>query len=98
MQGEKIKLEDMDGKWERLEEEYKTLLVRGVTQLRKDLEALKRLTEGEVPYRRRLRSMSQVVAYLMGDASLLGLGLVMWSQRMVVLDAGEFTILYQGIS
>ena len=98
MQGEKIKLEDMDGKWERLEEEYKTLLVRGVTQLRKDLEALKRLTEGEVPYRRRLRSMSQVVAYLMGDASLLGLGSVMWSQRMVVLDAGEFTILYQGIS
>ena len=46
--------------------------MRGVPRLRKDLEALKRLTEGGVPPRRWLRDMKQAVAYLMYDAIVLG--------------------------
>ena len=56
------------------------MLVRGVSSLRKDLDALKHLTEVEVPPMQRLRDMSQVVDYMMGDASGLGLGLIKGSQ------------------
>ena len=48
------------------------MLVRGVPKTRKELEALKRLTEEEVPPMRRLRAMRQELAYLVGDASELG--------------------------
>ena len=40
--------------------------------MKKDLEALKRLTEGEVPPRRRMKDMRQAVDYLMEYASGLG--------------------------
>ena len=46
--------------------------------------------------RRCLRAMRQVVTYLIGDASELGFGLVMWSQSRLVSEAGEFNPLYQG--
>ena len=49
MQREQLKLEDMDVNWDRVEEEDRPLLIRVITRLRKDLEALKRLSEGEVP-------------------------------------------------
>ena len=68
----------------------------GVTCMKKYLKALKRLTEGEVPPRRRLRSMRKAVSYLMGDASGLGFRSVMWYQSRLVSEAGEFTPLYQG--
>ena len=42
--------------------------------------------------------MKQAVAYLMGDASGLGFGLVMGYQSRLVLGEGEFNPLYQGIS
>ena len=84
MQGDQLKLEDMVGKWEKAEEEYKPLLVRSVHCLKIFLEALKHLTERELPPRRRLKAMRQAVAYLMGDASGLGFGLVMWYQSRLV--------------
>ena len=98
MKGDQLNLAEMDGKWERVEEEGNNFLVRGVPFLRNYLEALKLLTEGEVYPRRCLRVMRQAVAYLMVDASGLGFGSVMWSQRRLVLEAGYFTPLYQGIS
>ena len=36
------------------------------------------------------------MAYFMVDASGLGLGSVMWCQRSLVSEAGEFNPLYQG--
>ena len=70
----------------------------GVNQLINYLEALKRLIEVEVPPSRCLRAMWQAVAYMMGDASGLGFGSVMWSQSRLVLETREFTPLYQGRS
>ena len=93
-----MKLADMDGKWERIEEEHKPLLVIGVFILRKDLDALKRLVEGEVPPRQRLRDTRKAIAYLMGDAIGLGFVLVMWSKIRLILEAVEFAPLYQGRS
>ena len=74
------------------------MLLIGVHQLRKYFEALKRLIEGEVPPRRRLRAMRQTVAYLMVDYSGLGFVLVMWYKIRLVMEGGEFTPLSQGIS
>ena len=74
----------MDGKWDRAEEEDKPLIVRSVPRPKKDLEALKCLTEGKLPPMRQLRSMRQVVAYLMGDASGLGFEFFVWSQIRLV--------------
>ena len=71
--------------------------VKVVLSLKKDLDALKHLTEGVRPPRLQLRSMSQAVAYLMGEASILGFGSVMWSQRRLVSEAGYFTPMYHGI-
>ena len=64
--------------------------------MKKYLKELKRLTEGKVPPRRRMRSMRQAVSYLVGDASGLGFGSVMWYQSRLVSESGEFTPLYQG--
>ena len=84
MQGYKLQLKDMDGKWERVEEEDNPLLVSSVPWLKRYLEALKCLTEGEVPPRRQLISMRKSVAYLVGDSSGLGFILVTWSQSRLV--------------
>ena len=62
------------------------------------MEALKRLTGGKLLPRRRLRDMSQAVAYLVGDDSGLGFGLVMWFQSRLALYAGDFILIYQGKS
>ena len=62
MQGYKLKLADMDVKWDKTKEEDKPLLVRSMPRLKKYLEVLKRLTEGKLPPRRRLRAMRQAVA------------------------------------
>ena len=45
---------------------------------------------------RQLRAVRQAVAYLMGDASGLGFGLVMWRQRILASESGEFCTFYQG--
>ena len=74
------------------------MLVKNVPRSMKDLEALKRLVEGEVTTRRRLISMRQSVPYLMVDASGMGFGSVMWSQSFLVLEAGKSAPLYQGRS
>ena len=88
----------MDIKWKRVEEGDNLLIVIGVPILMKDSKALKRLVEGGVTYRMWLRSMRQAVAYLMEDASGLGGVLVVLSQSRLVLEAVEFTPLYQGRS
>ena len=72
--------------------------VKGVTRIKKDLNAIKNLTEGEIPTRRQIRDTSQAVAYFMGYVSGLGFVSVMWSQRRLVSEAGYFTHMYQGIS
>ena len=71
------------------------MLVICVPQLRKDLEELKRLIEVEVTPRQKMRVMIQAVAYLMLDSRGLGFGLVVWSQSRLLLEAREFTLLYQ---
>ena len=45
-----------------------------------------------------MRAQRQTVAYLMGDDSALGFGLVIWGQGKMVSKSGEFTPLYQGRS
>ena len=70
----------------------------GVNLLKYELLALGRLTEYLTLPRRQLRSQIQAVAYLMVDASGLGFGLMIWGEEKLVLESGEFTPLYQGIS
>ena len=76
----------------------KTILVMVFTQLKFDLLVLVRLTEYQAPPRRQLRAQRQAVDCLMGDASGLGFGSVLWGQGKLVSESGEFTPLYQGIS
>ena len=42
--------------------------------------------------------MRQAVAYWIGDVRGLGFGSMMWSQSCLVLEVGDFTLLYQGRS
>ena len=65
-----------------------TYLVKYLPRLRDDLKALNQLKEEENPPRRKLRSKRKAVDYLMGDASGLGFGSVIWSQRRLALEAG----------
>ena len=74
----------------------KPTLGMGVPHLKFDFLALGRLTENQKPPRIQLRAHRQAVAYLMGDASGLGFGLVLCGQGKLVSESGEFTILYQG--
>ena len=74
------------------------MLVICVPQLMKDLEAFKCLTEEEVTPTQQMIVIIQAVAYLVGDSSVLGFGLVVWSQRRLLLEAREFTPPYQGRS
>ena len=69
-----------------------------VACLKRGLEALKLLTEGGARHRRHLRAIRKDLSYLIGDASGLGFGSVMWSQSRLVSGAGDFNPLYQGIS
>ena len=61
-----------------MKEAYKPILVMKVPPLKFDLLALGRLTEDQTPQLRQLRSQRQAVAYLMGNASGLGFGSVLW--------------------
>ena len=78
--GEELNMEKMEGKWEVIEDADKPIMVMGVPRLKFDLLALGRLTEYQAPPRRQLRVQRQSVAYLMGDTSGLGFGLVLWCQ------------------
>ena len=49
MQGEELKMAEVEGKWEMIEEADKTTLVMGVTCLKYDLLSLRRLTEDQRP-------------------------------------------------
>ena len=71
-----------------MEEREKMSLLKGVPTLKGYLEALGRLTNDRKPPRRKIRSKRQAVAYLMGDASGLGFGLILWVQTMLVLELG----------
>ena len=72
------------------------ILMMGVLRLKFDLLALGRLTEDQAPLQRQLRAQRQATTYLMGDASDLGFGSVLWVQEKLVSESGEFTTLYQG--
>ena len=73
-------------------------LVMGVLRLKGDLKASRHLTEEEKTPKLQLKEKMQTVAYIMGYARRLGFGSLVWYQRKIVLDAGEFTPLYQGRS
>ena len=68
---------------------YKPRLVKGVSRMGDELVALGRLTEMINSTRRQLREGRYVAAYLMGDASELGFGLVLWGQRILALESGS---------
>ena len=85
---------EVEGKWERIEYADKPTLVMGVPPLEFDLIALGRLTEDQTPPQRQLRAQRQADAYIMGDASGLGFGLVLWGQGKLVSESGEFNPLY----
>ena len=87
---------EVEGKWEMLEEAEKPTLVMGVTHLKFDLLALGKLTEDQAPPRRQLRDQRQYVSYIMGDASGLGIGLVLWGQGKQFFESGEFTPCIKG--
>ena len=60
----------------------------GVLRLKLYLLALGRLTDDQAPTRRQLRAQIQAVAYLMGYASGLGFGVVLWVQGEMVSESG----------
>ena len=96
--GQELKIPEVEGNCEEIEEADKIILVMGVLHLNFDLLAIGRLTEGRTPPWRQLWLQIQSVAYLMGEASGLGSGSVLLGQGKLVSESGEFTPLYQGIS
>ena len=56
-----------------------------------DLIALERLTEYQELLQIQLREQRQAVTYLMGYASGLGFGTVIWGQGKLVSESGGFT-------
>ena len=80
LRGEKLRMTKVEGKWEVIEEAYKPILVMGVPRLNFYLLSLGRLAKYKTPLQRQLRLQRQDVAYLMGDISGLGFGLVLWGQ------------------
>ena len=89
---------EVGGKWEGIDEAKKLILVLGVLQLKKYLLALIIRNEYQDPLQIQLRWQIQAVDYLMGDASGLGFGSVLWGQVKMVSESLEFTSLYQGSS
>ena len=79
-------MSEVEGKWERMEEADKPILVMGVPRLEFDLLALVRISEYQTPLRRQLREQGQAVAYLMRYASGLVFGLVLWFQGKIVSE------------
>ena len=71
---------ELDGKWEGMEEVNNPNLVMGVPRMIGDLLALGRPTKDKVTPRRKLIVHKQAVAYLMGEASRLGSGSVLWGK------------------
>ena len=69
MGGEKLKIGEIYGKWERLEELSNPSLVMGVALLKGDLVALVIIKEYENSPLRQKREKIQEVVYCMGDAS-----------------------------
>ena len=72
MIGEDLKISEVEGKWEGIEEAYKPILVMVVLHLNVYLLALVGLTEDQAPSPRQLRAKRQSVTYLMVDAISLG--------------------------
>ena len=77
---------EVEGEWEGIEEADQPTLVMGFPRMKYDLLALGRLNEDLILPQRQLRAQRQSVAYLMGDASGLGFGLVVWSQGKLVSE------------
>ena len=76
---------ELDRKWQRVQECKNTVLVICVPQLKVYLVDQVSLTEYEKPLQWDMGDKIQVVAYLMGDASVLGFGSVIWCQYHLVL-------------
>ena len=99
LQGGELKMAKLYGKWEGIEEEViRSNLVIGVPCLRGYLLAPGRLKKGKVTPQRKLTVQRQALAYLMGNASGVGFGYMLWGQGIMILSSGEFTLLYQGRS
>ena len=88
-------MEEIEGKWDGVEESDKPKMVKGVNRLGKNLDALGRLKEALNSPKRQLRAGRQVATYLMGDASGFGFGSVMWGQGRISSESGDFYPLYQ---
>ena len=93
-----LNIAEVKGNWERIEEAYKPTLVMGFKRIKFDLLALGRLTYEQTPLHIQLRMQRKAVACLMGHASGLGFGLVLWVQGNLFSESGEITPLYQGRS
>ena len=92
--GDALKIVDMEGKWDRVEESNKPKLVNGVQQLGNNLYELGRFMEELKPLKRHLRAGKKAVAYLMGHTSGLGFSAVLWGQGRLYSESGEFCTLY----
>ena len=73
-------MENMGG----VEEVNKPNMVIGVPCLRLYILALGRLKKKKLPPRRHLTVQRQALAYLMGDASGVGFGSVLWGQGRII--------------
>lgn len=72
--------------------------VKAVKRLGSDLKALSELTASESPPRRPYQSMTQAVAYLLGDASGGGFGSALLAKEELDYEAGEWREMYRGQS
>ena len=72
-------------KWEGIEEVIKPNIMIGVPCLRGYLLAPGRLKKGKVTPRIKLTVQRQALAYLMGNASGVGFGSVLWGQGRMIL-------------
>ena len=91
-----LNMADVEGKWQGIEDADKTILVMGVPRLKFDLIAMGILNEYQTVPQRKLREQRLAVTYIMGDASALRFGLVLWGQGKLVSESREFTPLHQG--
>ena len=96
LQGDDLKKQDLEGKWDGVGEIDMNILLKGVPQLGDHLVALRRLTEAMKTPRRQICAGRQAVAYLMGDDIGIGFGSVLWGQRILASESGEVCPLYQG--
>ena len=89
-----LKIVELEGKWELVEEVNKLILLKRVPCMGYDIIALRKLTEVEKHPRRQLRAGIQAVTYLMVDSSGIGFGSVLWGQGGLVTGSGVFPPLY----